>query len=184
MTGRRQRGWLAIGVFAAVLLIAAASIVGSGAALASTSANPSNVFTVGNLHHTNSKPNTAILTASPMKPGDTSQGAVTITNDRDRGGTFSLSTSNLTGAPGVNGGKLCDVLQLRIIDQTTGRTIYSGAIKSVGTVAAGTYAVGAAHTYQFTVTFPDGGTPGGATTGDNAQMGSSLSIEFHWDQVQ
>lgn len=33
----------------------------------------------------------------------------------------------------------------------------------------------------FTVTFPDGGTPASATTGDNAYKGSTLSVGYQWD---
>jgi spore coat-associated protein N len=181
---RKRRTWLVIGLPLVALAIMASAVLGSGAVFTSTSANPSNVFTAGSLHHTNSKSGAAILTASKMKPGDTVQGTVTIANDGDLAGTFSLSTSNLSDTPGTNGGKMSDVLQLQIVDQTTSTTIYSGAIKSVGTVAAGTYAAGASHTYQFTVTFPDGGTPGSATTGDNAYKSSSMSIEFDWNEVQ
>jgi len=120
-----------------------------------------------------------------MKPGDTVQGTVTIANDGDLAGTFSLSTSNLSDTAGANGGKLSDVLKVKIVDQATPAvTIYDGLIKSVGTAAAGTFAAGASHTYQFTVTFPDAGTPGTATTGDNAYKNSSMSIEFDWTQVQ
>jgi spore coat-associated protein N len=181
---RRRRIWLAVGIPLAVFAISGAAVLGSGAVFTSTSANPANVFTAGNLHHTNSTANAAILTASAMKPGDTAQGTVTIANDGSLAGTFSLATSNLTDTAGANGGKLSDDLQLQIVDQTTSTTIYSGAIKSVGTVAAGTYAAGASHTYQFTVTFPDGGTPSGATTGDNSYKSSSMSIEFDWTEVQ
>ena len=181
---RRRRTWLVLGLPVVIIAIAAGAVAGSGAVFTSTSANPANVFTAGNLHHTNSKDGAAILTASLMKPGDTVQGTVTIANDGDLAGTFSLTSSNLSDTPGPNGGNLSDVLELQIVDQTTSTTIYEGAITSVGTISAGTYAAGASHTYQFTVTFPDGGTPGGATTGDNAYKSSSMSIEFDWNEVQ
>ena len=96
-----------------------------------------------------------------------------------------FSGASFTATKG-NPGKLSDVLTVKIMDGST--TVYNGAIKSVGTVAlpsAATpstlpWAAGEAHTYTFTVTFPDGGTPGSATTGDNAFKGSSMSIEFDW----
>jgi spore coat-associated protein N len=181
---RKRRLRLLIALPVAVLAVAAGSVIGSGAVFTSASANPANVFTAGNLHHTNNKSGAAILTASLMKPGDSTQGTVTINNDGDLGGTFSITTSNMSDTAGSNGGKLSDVLQLAVYDQTTSQTIYSGAIKSVGTVSAGTYAAGASHTYRFTVTFPDGGTPGSGTTGDNAYKGSSMSIEVDWNEVQ
>ena len=182
---RKWRFRLAIGLPIVILVILASAVLSSGAVFTSKSANPSNIFTAGNLHHTNSKDGAAILTAAKMKPGDTVQGTVTIANDGDLAGTFSLSTSNLSDTAGANGGKLSDVLKVKIVDQATPAvTIYDGLIKSVGTAAAGTFAAGASHTYQFTVTFPDAGTPGTATTGDNAYKNSSMSIEFDWTQVQ
>ena len=39
----------------AALLLAVSVVIGSGASFTSTSANPSNVFTAGNLSHSNSK---------------------------------------------------------------------------------------------------------------------------------
>ncbi len=184
---RRRRTWLVLALPVAILAIAASAVLGSGAVFTSTSANPANVFTAGNLHHANSKEGAAILTASLMKPGDSVEGTVTIANDGDLAGTFSLTSSLLSDTAGANGGKLSNVLNLKIVDQTTSATIYDGAIKSVGTpepVAAGTYAAGASHTYKFTVSFPEGGTPGSATTGDNAYKSSSMSIQFDWNEVQ
>ena len=70
---RRRRTWLVLGLPVAILVIAASAVVGSGAVFTSTSANPANVFTAGNLHHTNSRDGSAILTASSMKPGQTVQ---------------------------------------------------------------------------------------------------------------
>ena len=67
-----------------------------------------------------------------MKPGDTATGSVTLTNDGDIPGTFSLSTSNLSdvvSAPYT--GDLSDVLTLKIMDGAT--QVYSGPINSVGT---------------------------------------------------
>jgi spore coat-associated protein N len=173
----------------AVLLLAVSVVIGSGANFTSASANPSNVFTAGNLAHTNSKAGSAILTASLMKPGDTATGTVTITNSGNIAGQFSLATSSLSDTPGANGGKLSDVLQLKITDGTN--TIYSGPIKSVGTVqlpntfspSVYSWPAAAAHTYNFTVTFPDAGTPGSANTGDNAYKGSSMTIQFDWTAV-
>jgi len=171
----------------AALLLAVSVVIGSGANFTSSSVNPSNTFSAGNLAMTNSKTGAAILTAALMKPGDTTaSGTVTITNSGNIGGHISLSTSSLSDTPGANPGKLSDVLTVKIMDGPT--TVYNGAIKSVGTVAlpsAATpstlpWAAGEAHIYTFTVTFPDGGTPGSATTGDNAFKGSSMSIEFDW----
>jgi hypothetical protein len=183
-TPRRNRTTLVVGAVLAGIVIVSGLLVGTGAVFTSSSANPANVFTAGNLHHTNSKDGSAILTATKMKPGDSVSGTVTIANDGDLAGTFSLTTSALTDTAGTNGGKLSDVLTVKIVDQTTSATLYDGAIKSVGTVAAGTFAANATHTYQFTVSFPEGGTPSSNTTGDNAYKNSSMSVQFNWSEVQ
>ena len=123
---RKWRFRLALGLPIVVLVILASAILSSGAVFTSSSANPANIFSAGILKHTNSKSGTAILTATKMKPGDTVQGTVTITNDGDIPGTFSLSTSNLSDAVGANSGKLSDVLKVKIVDGTT--QIYDGPI--------------------------------------------------------
>lgn len=181
---KRRRTWLLLVIPLALLGVAAATVIGSGAVFTSSSANPANVFTAGVLSHHNDKAGTAILTASLMKPGDTVDGQVTITNTGDLAGDFTITTSNLADTPGFNGGKLSDVLQLTIVDKESGATLYSGPIKSVGTVSAGTYSPAESHTYVFTVSFPDSGTPGGPTSGDNRYQGSSMTIDFDWTAVQ
>ena len=53
----------------------------------------------------------------------------------------------------------------------------------MGAIDLGTYAPGAAHRYKFTVSFPDGGTPSGPTTGDNAYKGDSVQVDYNWESV-
>jgi spore coat-associated protein N len=158
----------------AVLMLAALLAVASGASFTSSSANPANTFTAGNLSHANDKDGSAILTAAKMKPGDTQSGTVTITNDGDLDGVFSLSTSGLSDTPAAPA--FSDKLDLVITDQTTSTEVYDGKLGAVPAgVALGTFAPGDAHTYEFVVTFPDGG-PGA----DNAYKGASTSIDFDW----
>ena len=169
------------------LVLAAVSVaVGSGANFSSNTANPSNAFTAGNLRQTNSKDGTAILTAVKMKPGDTTNGTVTITNSGDIAGSFSLAKSNVSDTPGANGGQLSAKLNVKVEDVTEVASpvvVYNGVIGSMGSQSLGSFAVNEARTYKFTVTFPDGGTPSSNTTGDNAYKGSSMSIEYDWNAV-
>ena len=166
----------------ATVLAAVGLVVGSSASFSSTSANPSNTFTAGNLTHGNSKSGSAILTADKMIPGQSTNGTVVITNTGDVAGTFTLAKSNLTDTPGPNGGVLSAKLDLKVEDVTgTPTTVYDGKLNAMGTIALGSFASGAAHTYKFTVSFPDGGVPGSATTGDNAYKGSSTSVQFDWN---
>ncbi|MCX8033424.1 MAG: CalY family protein [Thermoleophilia bacterium] len=179
---RNSRTKLFLLIPLALLMVAGATVMGSGAYFTASSANPANVFTAGVLSHSNSKSGSAILTASNMKPGDQVSGTVTIKNTGTLAGSFSLAATNLSDTPGPNGGKLSDVLQIRIERET--EKLYEGPIGAIPTLNAGSYMPGEEHTYTFTVTFPDSGNPGGATTGDNRYQGSSMSIDFVWTAMQ
>jgi hypothetical protein len=47
----------------------------------------------------------------------------------------------------------------------------------------GDIAAGDDRTYEFTVTFPDGGTPSGPNAGDNRYKGDSVTVDYHWESV-
>jgi spore coat-associated protein N len=169
-----------------VALLAVGAVVGSGASFTSKSANPSNTFSAGNLAQSNSKEGAAVLTTAAMVPGSSANGTVVIKNTGDVAGTFSLSKTGLTDTPGANGGQLSGVLDLKVEDVTNGAspvTVYSGKVGAMGAQTLGKFTAGEARTYKFTVTFPDGGTPASATTGDNAYKGSSMSVGYQWDAV-
>src|SRR5215210_6643474 len=83
------------------LLLAAMMAVGSGANFNSTSVNPGNVVTPGNLMHDNKKDGSAVLTADKIKPGESKTGTVDIENTGDIDGVFSIArtiTEDTTGA--------------------------------------------------------------------------------------
>lgn len=168
-----------------VALLAVGAVVGSGASFTSKSANPSNTFSAGSLAQSNSKEGAAVLTKTTMLPGETTSGTVTITNSGDVAGTFSLSQVNLTDTAGSNGGKLSSVLNLKVEDVTnkaSPKTVYSGKVDGlVSAQSLGSFTASEARTYQFTITFPNGGTPSSPTTGDNAYKGSSMSVGYQWD---
>lgn len=186
VTGRERVGWLVkhtrLWLGALVLLILAIAIAaGSGAIFTSSSANPENTFTSGNLEQSNSRPNVAILHAEGMVPGDAETGEVTITNTGDVSGDFRLASSGIVDHPGPNGGKLSQALNLKIVDTSDGNTeIYSGDFGALPAKNLGSWPAGQAHKYAFTVTFPDSGTPSGPTTGDNAFKDAATQIDFTW----
>jgi spore coat-associated protein N len=163
-------------------------VIGSGAAFNSSSANPGNTFSAGNLSQSNSKAGAAILTAASMSPGESTTGTVDITNNGDVPGAFSLSSSNLTNTPASPA--FSSKLDLTVEDCGTPAascaspsSVYSGKLGALGTQALGTFAAGAAHRYRFTVTFPDGGVPSGPSAGDNAYKGAQTSIQFDWQSA-
>ncbi|MEE4274528.1 MAG: TasA family protein [Thermoleophilia bacterium] len=176
---KKNRGKILIAI--AALLIALVAVVGSGAYFTSVSSNPDNVFTAGVLTHDNSDADSAFMTIDDMVPGETRTGSVTLTNTGSVDGDLWLTQTSFVDTPGGNGGNLSDVLDIEITQGAT--VVYSGPLNLMGTEAAGTLAVGIATQYDWAVTFPDGGLPGGATTGDNAYQGSSVDVRYDWELV-
>jgi len=175
----------------AVLLLAASVVIGSGASFTSTSANPLNTFTAGVLKHTNSKVGSAVFDTAvmnkKMKPGDAASGSVTIKNDGDVTGKFTLSTSLLSSPVGANGGALADALQIVITNGAY--TVYSGPINTIPALTAtkgagnAAWAVDESNTFNFIVTFKDNGKPSGPTADDNQFQNTNMSIRFDWEAV-
>jgi spore coat-associated protein N len=182
---QNRRKFIAAGaILAALIVLASALLVGSGAIFTSTSANPENVFTAGALTMSNSKDAAAILSMDLMKPGDRIKGDVTIKNTGNIAGDFDLKMAVVADLAGTNKGQghLLDVLELAIYDG--GTAVYEGGLKKFDASKLGTYKAGEEHTYTFVVTFPDGGTPADNYSGDNIYQGSSTTVEFDWNVVQ
>jgi hypothetical protein len=187
VSARERTGWVfrnaKILILALILLLIAALLVGVSFAVFSTSsANPGNMFTAGTLTSSNSKDNAAILTAARMVPGDETEGTVTISNTGDSRGQFTLTGSAPTNTPGPNGGDLSSVLDLTIVMDGGATPIYDGKLNALtDPIDLGVWDGAASHEFVFTVTFPDSGTPGSATTDDNAYQGSETTVTYTWD---
>lgn len=170
-----------------VLSLAAMMAVASGASFTSTSANPGNIVTAGTMSHSNSKAGSAILNVTGLKPAQSDSGTVDITNTGDSAGVFTLTKSNVLNGDTVN--PLSSKLDLLVEDlgppsaPTAPQQRYAGKLGAMGAIGLGTYTTGEAHRYKFTVTFPDGGTPSGPTTGDNAYKGDSVELDYNWESV-
>jgi len=172
---------------ACAVSVAGAVVVGSGANFTSVSANPGNSFTTGTLTHANSKANAAILTATGIKPGDTTTGTVDITNTGNLAATFTLKKLSVTSSDAAN--PLAGKLDLVVADCgtpeagagvcTTPVTKYSGKIDAMGDTALGSFAAAGAKRYKFSVTFPNG-TP----AADNPYQGDNTSVEYQWEAAQ
>jgi spore coat-associated protein N len=169
------------------LIISAAVGVGSGANFNSTSANPGTLITTGTVLVTDSLAGTSLLNVTLMKPGASSSGTVDVRNGGSVPAAFALAKANLVDTPASP--PLSAKLTLLIQDLgdpactvacPPSVTVYSGTLGSMGTLALGTFAAGAKHRYQFTVTFPDGGS-GGA---DNAYGGASTRVDYQWTATQ
>ena len=165
----------------AVVLAAVGITVGSGANFTAHAANPSNTFTSGTLS-IGSNASSALFNAPNMKPGDTVNGTVDISNSGSVPGTFTLSTSSP-----VDTGALLGQLDLKVEDcgvfTGTGgaiaptcagtNNVYNAKANGVGTVNLGSFAASAKHRYVFSVTMP--------SAIANTFQGKTASVEFDWD---
>ncbi len=171
----------------AVLMIAAAVAVGSGANFNSTSANPSNVFTAGTIAHSNSKAGAAILTAANIVPGNSATGTVDIKNTGSATGVFTLSHTAAVDTPTSPG--LSKKLTMTVQDLGDPAcvsscpavvSVYTGLMSAMPlTIPVGSFPAGATHRYQFTMNFPDAGINGA----DNAYQGASTTVEYDWSST-
>lgn len=150
------------------LFAAAALTVGSGASFVSTSVNEANAYTTGTLTQTNSKANAAIFNLSNLKPGDTLNGTVTITNSGSLPSIFTLKET------ATNGFTTPANLKLTITEGTT--TVWSGTFATLGTADLGTFAAGQAKTFTFSTTL--------AQSAGNDEQGKTATATYTWDAVQ
>jgi spore coat-associated protein N len=177
-----------LGVLATALL-AVGVAVGSGANFTAESANAGNLVSAGTLSV--SGPATAILNATNLKPGDTSVSTADIQNTGSLAGTFKLVASDIVDTVGdvAPKSKLSDTATLTVKDcglftgatppSCTGATQKaSGLLSTLTSVGLGSFAAGARHRYEMTVTFPDGGA--GA---DNGYQGASLTAALTFSAV-
>jgi hypothetical protein len=157
----------------ATLVAAGAVAVGSGATFTSTTENTISAVTSGTLKHANSKDKAAIFTLTDMKPGDTVDGALTLTNTGSLPATFSLTETASTN------GFSSSYLQLVITNTTTQRTVYNGTFGGLtdgATNDLGVIEPGTANDFVFTVTL--------AEDAPNSEQGKTASAGYRWDSVQ
>ena len=157
----------------ASLAAAGAIAVGSGATFTSESNNTISAVTSGTLQQANSKAGGAVFDLSNMKPGDTLNGSLTLTNTGSLPAAFSLTeVSSANGFTGSN-------LTLAITNTTTGASVYTGTFGGLVDGAKtdiGTVEPGVANDYTFTVKL--------AATAGNEDQGRSASASYKWDSVQ
>lgn len=157
----------------ATLLAAGAVAVGSGATFSSETGNTISTVTSGSLKHTNSKDGAAIFDLANMKPGDTLNGALTVTNTGSLPAAFGLTeVSSSNGFTGSN-------LTLSITDVATSAVVYNGTfggLEDGKRNELGVIAKDGANTYRFTVKL--------AQQTSNDDQGKSASAVYKWDSVQ
>ncbi len=164
----------------ATLVAAGAVAIGSGATFTSESSNSVSAVTAGTLTQTNSKGTGAIFTIPSMKPGDTVNGSLTLTNSGSLPATYTLQettstntfgTSTATGTP--------NYLHLKITNTTDSTVVYNGdfgALPDSTLTSLGQFSAGAAKTYTFEVKL-DQDAP-------NTEQGKTAGATYTWDAVQ
>ncbi|HYG92835.1 MAG TPA: TasA family protein [Nocardioides sp.] len=157
----------------ATLAAAGAIAVGSGATFTSTTGNTISAVTAGSLSHSNSKADKAIFSLTNIKPGDTVNGTLTLTNTGSLPAKFSLTElSSVNEFAGAN-------LSLTISDPAAGTTVYDGTFGGLVDGAKselGTWQPNEAHTYRFSVRL--------AQSTPDTDQGKTASASFKWDSVQ
>ena len=158
---------------AAIALAVAAPGGGDAAPARAALRAASGTVTVANSHA-----GQALFEAAGTRPGVPVSGTVTIGNDGDRPGRFSLAVTGVTESAGVHGGLLSTRLRL-VVQELAGAPVYDGEL-DFEPVDLGTFAPGKQRTYEVQAVLPDGGVPGSATTGDNQFQGASLTLGLEW----
>ena len=157
----------------ATLLAAGAVAVGSGATFTSTSGNTLSTVASGTLAQTNSKADKAIFDLQDLKPGDTLNGYLKVTNSGSLPAKFMLteqgSTNTFTGSN----------LTLTITNATAGTQVYSGTFGGLEDGVAkdlGVVQPGVATEYKFAVTL--------AASTPNSDQGKTAGASYTWSSVQ
>jgi hypothetical protein len=130
----------------------------------------------------------AIVTGSDLHPGSVVSNTVRIKVIEAL--RIRLSEKDVVHGGPPGSGNLARDLQLTVVDTTTGRTVYTGALDSLSrTTVCGKHgdhdddhaprcvgwSNGEAHDLTFTVSFPSSG-----TSADNVYQGTSASVTFVW----
>jgi hypothetical protein len=136
----------------------------------------------GDLRVANSRDGHAIFQAHGLAPGGSVTGTLQLSNTGSLTGDLGLDQLQVEDAPGPYGGRLSDAVYLDVQDVTGGNAVpvFSGHLGELHSRALGSIAPGEVRTYRFTASLPDGGAPPTPTSGDNAYLGSALSVRYSW----
>ena len=168
------------------MALAAIVAVSACTVAASSGADPQPVAVVnqasGTFQITNSRDGQAIFQAHGLAPGRSVTGTVQVANPSALAGDLGLRQLDVVDQPGANGGLLSNAVHLDVQDITGGNLVpvFAGQLASLQSRSLGSLAPGAARTYRFTASLPDGGAPPTPTSGDNSYAGSALTVRYSW----
>jgi hypothetical protein len=116
----------------------------------------------------------AIITASGLRPGQSVSGLVALANVGESRGRLTLQRTGMVDSPGRFGGRLSDVLLLRV--EELGGGSWTGPLSGPDALDLGIMEPGEGRSYKLTLTLPDTGPRGR----DNGVQGSSVTIDWAW----
>lgn len=165
-------GWRSLAALALAGVAVSSSAFSDAAFTAAATANPGTSYAAGTVQVTNSKAGSQIADTSGMRPGQSRQGTVQVTNSGTVGATFSLQATGLTDNP--SSPALSSVMDLKVENITgSAQTVYDGKLGSFSQAALGSFTPGEARTYRFTYSWP-------AADTNPALQGATTSSSFRW----
>lgn len=169
----------------AVVLLAVAAWVGSGANFSASAPSIGNTFSAGYVEATDGG---GVMTVGPMAPGHSYSGTLGVQNTGNLSGDYYLTLDNVTDIVlGSGGESLADQVDVTVTD-FAGTVQYSGKLSAMTEVACGALDEFGGATdsgsVTITVTLPDSDAPPATTRGsDNAYMNTRFSADFLWTVV-
>ena len=167
-----------------VVVAAVTMLLAIGTAVASAlphDAELGRLAAVGPVTLSSSRPGVAILHADGLRPGEKVAGILSLTNQGDKPGVLALGITGRRDRPGAYGGRLGNVLRLKVEDMSGRTPARESVVNQASSFALGTLVGRETRNYRVTATFPDGGIPPTAFTGDNALQGSSVELALQWN---
>jgi hypothetical protein len=152
--GRRLWGGLSLG--AMLVIVASCFVATSVATFVVRTQNPGNAFAAGSFTLLNSKDGAYVIDVAGLRPGQSTTGTLTLTNQGDYASGATISKLSITDTPASPA--LSGALTLMIEDITsTPQTLWNNTMSSFTSLTLTDFAKNAARTYRFTVTFPQAG---------------------------
>jgi hypothetical protein len=154
MSGRDWfvRGFLTLAVLG-LLAVALDSLAFSDASFTAGSSAVATV-TAGDLHHANDHDGRLLIDAAGLAPGDVRGGRMSLTGLGDLNGRYTLSSAGLSERPSAP--RLADTLDMTIVDETHGTSLYRGPVSGFSSVDLGIIGPGDARSYSLTLSYPEG----------------------------
>jgi hypothetical protein len=116
----------------------------------------------------------AMITASGPRPGQSVSGLVALANVGESRGSLTLRRTGMADTPGRFGGRLSEVLLLRV--EELGGGSWTGPLSGPDALDLGIMEPGEGRSYKLTLTLPDTDPRGR----DNGVQGSSVTIDWAW----